>query len=186
MTTNQRLETESGAVRRLLAVVVGLVLALLGLTLTAGPAAAGNVVGPQPVNSILSVGPHGTAGQETIGVRGPPLHQQASATGVAAETAGDGTAVIGKVKDLQSVGDSEYTLLDRLPDQGSPKANWKRNSGVLRQVMSRGAPIRDASVGSDGQLIQYPGSFLNAERNLLTTKGWTYDPKTTLWMPPGG
>lgn len=40
-------------------------------------------------------------------------------------------------------------------------------------------------MGSDGQLIQYPGSFLNAERNLLQTKGWTYDPKTTLWWPGG-
>ena len=94
-------------------------------------------------------------------------------------------AVIGKVKDLQSVGNDEYTLLDRLPDQGSPKANWAQNSSVLRQEMRRGVPIRDASVDSNGRLIPYPGSFLNAERNLLQSRGWTYDPKTTSWMPPG-
>jgi hypothetical protein len=44
--------------RRLLAVVVGFVLALLGLTLTAGPATAQNGVGAQPVAMILAVGPH--------------------------------------------------------------------------------------------------------------------------------
>ena len=91
--------------------------------------------------------------------------------------------MIGKVKDLGSVGDNEYTLLNKLPDQGSPKANWKQNSSVLRQELSRGIPIGDASVGPDGSLIQYPGSFLNAERTLLRTRGWVYDPKTTLWSP---
>ena len=41
---------------------------------------------------------------------------------VAAESGADANAVIGKVKDLGSVGDNEYTLLDKLPDQGSPRA----------------------------------------------------------------
>ena len=99
--------------------------------------------------------------------------------------AADPNAVIGKVKDLGSVGDSEYTLLDKLPDQGSPKANWQQNSGVLREEMSRGVPIRDASVDSaTGERLDNTG-FLRAERNLLQTKGWTYDPKTTLWSPGG-
>lgn len=103
--------------------------------------------------------------------------------GVAAETAADANAVIGKVRDLGSVGDDEYTLLDKLPNQGSPAANWKQNSGVPRQEMSRRVPIRDTSVDSDGELTPHPGSFLNAERNLLQSKGWTHDPKTTLWSP---
>jgi hypothetical protein len=33
------------------------------------------------------------------------------------------TTVIGRVKDLQNLKQSEKSLLDRLPDQGDPKAN---------------------------------------------------------------
>ena len=63
-------------------------------------------------------------------------------------------------------------------DLGSPRANWSQNAGVLRQAMSRGLPIRDASPGDTG------GPFLNAERNLLRGRGWTFDPKTSYWFPP--
>jgi RHS repeat-associated protein len=95
------------------------------------------------------------------------------------------TTVIGKLKDLNKLSKGENTLLNYLPDRGGPKANWKQNSGVLRQEMAKGQPIRDASVDSvTGDLINYPGSFLNAERNLLRNGGWTYDPTTTLWSPP--
>ena len=83
--------------------------------------------------------------------------------------ANGGVTVIGRVKDLQKLGPGEKSLLDRLPDLGSPKANWQQNSGVLRQEMNRGLPIRDASVGDTG------GQFLNAERNLLRDRGWTFD-----------
>lgn len=86
------------------------------------------------------------------------------------------TTVIGRVQDLQKLGPGEQSLLDRLPDLGSPKANWKQNSGVLRQEMNRGLPIRDASVGNTG------GQFLNAERNLLRDRGWTFD--GSYWKPP--
>lgn len=44
--------------------------------------------------------------------------------------------VIGKVADLtaeDALGPGERTLLDQLPDLGSPAANWAQNSGVLRQ-----------------------------------------------------
>jgi hypothetical protein len=92
---------------------------------------------------------------------------------------------IGKVKDLQGLGPGENTLLKHLPDQGSPRANWAQNSGVLRREMSKGRPIRDASVDpTTGNLIEYPGSFLNAERNLLREHGWTFEPGTGLWSPP--
>jgi RHS repeat-associated protein len=87
---------------------------------------------------------------------------------------GEGT-VIGRVKDLQNLGAGEKSLLDQLPDLGSPKANWHQNSGVLRQEMNRGLPIRDASVGDTG------GQFLNAERNLLQDRGWTFD--GSYWNP---
>ena len=88
------------------------------------------------------------------------------------------TTVIGRVKDLQNLKQGERSLLDRLPNQGSPKANWKQNSGVLRQEMANGQPIRDASPGDTA------GQFLNAERNLLRDRGWTFDSQTNYWMPP--
>lgn len=89
-----------------------------------------------------------------------------------------GTTVIGRVKDLQALRAGEQSLLHRLPNRGSPRANWTQNSGVLRQEMSRGAPIRDASPGDTA------GKFLNAERNLLRDRGWTFDPQTYYWHPP--
>jgi len=36
-----------------------------------------------------------------------------------------------------------------------------------------------------GALINNTG-FLRAERNLLESRGWTYDPATTMWYPPAG
>jgi RHS repeat-associated protein len=94
--------------------------------------------------------------------------------GTGAET----TTVIGRTNDLQNLGPDERSLLDRLPDQGSPKANWDQNSSLLRQEMSLGLPIRDASPGDTG------GVWLNAERNLLIDRGWTFNPQTNYWMPP--
>jgi len=86
--------------------------------------------------------------------------------------------VIGRTRDLQNLEEGEESLLSRLPNRGSPQANWKQNAGVLRQAMKRGLPIRDASPNDTG------GVFLNAERNLLRSRGWTFDPETNLWMPP--
>ena len=88
------------------------------------------------------------------------------------------TTVIGRVKDLKGLGSGEKSLLDRLPNQGGPKANWQQNSGVLREEMGLGRPIRDASPGDTA------GQFLNAERGLLRDRGWTFDSKTNYWMPP--
>ena len=96
--------------------------------------------------------------------------------------------MIGKTGDLEApgaIGSGERTLLDRLPDRGSPGATWAQNDGVLRQEMSRGMPIRDASVNSLTGALETNTGFLRAERNLLDSRGWTYDPKTTMWYPPG-
>ena len=95
--------------------------------------------------------------------------------------------VIGRIsKDTGSVvGIRSGERALQLSDRGSNKANWSQNSGALRQTMSKGLPIRDAAVDPrTGELVEYPGSFLNAERGLLRQRGWTYDPKTTLWSPP--
>ncbi len=95
----------------------------------------------------------------------------------------EATTVIGKLADLGHLRQGEKTLLDRLPNLGSPKANWAQNSSVLREELRLGAPLRDASVNAKGELINNTG-FLRAERNLLENKGWTYDQKTTMWYPP--
>jgi len=98
---------------------------------------------------------------------------------------GGGNTVIGKVKDLapNKLRQGERTLLDKLPDRGNPKANWKQNSSVLRNEMRNNNPIRDASVKPNGALRDNTG-FLRAERNALENKGWAYDPKTTFWSSP--
>ncbi|MBL8483158.1 MAG: RHS repeat protein [Rhodocyclaceae bacterium] len=88
------------------------------------------------------------------------------------------TTVIGRVRDLQKLGPDEQSLLERLPNRGNPRANWRQNAGVLRKEMRRGRAIRDASPGDTA------GQFLNAERNLLMDRGWTFDPQTNFWMPP--
>ena len=110
-------------------------------------------------------------------VEGPALIAETAIELV--EDAGEVTTVIGRVRDLETLAKGEQSLLERLtPDLGSPKANWARNSGVLRQEMARGLPIRDASPGDTG------GQFLNAERNLLIDRGWMFDPDTNYWIPP--
>jgi hypothetical protein len=99
--------------------------------------------------------------------------------GSSSDDAATGDApVIGRTKDLQNLNQGEKSLLDRLPDQGNPKSNWEQNSSVLRQEMANNKPIRDASPGDTS------GQFLNAERNLLSDRGWTFDPQTNYWVPP--
>jgi RHS repeat-associated protein len=72
----------------------------------------------------------------------------------------------------------------RLPNRGTPKLNWKQNSGFLRQEMGRGKPIFDSFRLPNGNLIP-TGGFLNAERSLLHTRGWIYSPNRGAWLPPG-
>ncbi len=51
--------------------------------------------------------------------------------------------------------------------------------------MSRGVPIRDATIDPlTGQLANNTG-FLRAERDILMNRGWVFDPKTGYWNPPG-
>lgn len=108
----------------------------------------------------------------------------------------DVTTVIGRLDDLAAVGAlaaGETTLASQLtPDLGSPKANWKRNSSVLRKAMRLGKPIRDASARLD-DLTPCPidknprrtlrQTFTGAERNVLRNRGWI--PDGIWWKPPG-
>lgn len=71
-----------------------------------------------------------------------------------------------------------------LPDQGIPKANWAQNAGRLREQMRSGEPICDSYRTEDGaQIPARPGSFLDAERRLLESRGWRYNPQTGAYHP---
>jgi hypothetical protein len=99
---------------------------------------------------------------------------------LAAKTAGEAERlVIGRGADLAkpgALGPGEFKF--SWPPTGTVRTEWKVNSGLLRQEMGNMRPIRDASVGNNG------GMYLNAERNLLRDRGWTFDANTSLWMPP--
>jgi hypothetical protein len=129
---------------------------------------------------MLSLGIEG-GGEDGISEEVPP--------GISGyEGAGEAeTAVIGKMADLtkpEAIQPGEYPVVDLLPDMGSPQANWQQNASVLRQIMSKGNPIRDASIDPDtGALVNNTG-FLRAERKLLADHGWTYSPNTGYWSPP--
>jgi RHS repeat-associated protein len=99
-----------------------------------------------------------------------------------------GNAVIGRMDNLATLRAGEHTLLDKLtPNLGSAKANWMRNSSVLREEMRKGIRIRDASahlpdshVLPDGRTVR--DTFLGMERNVLRNKGWTFDGE--FWNSP--
>ena len=90
--------------------------------------------------------------------------------------------VIGRTKDLTNLRPGERTLLDLLPDQGNPRANWRQNSGVLRREMSKVDHIRDATLDKHGKPLPSKRSkFIDAERNLLKNHGWKHDKVTGYW-----
>ena len=107
----------------------------------------------------------------------------------ATEAASAPRVVIGGMEDLGpgSIGVGEETLASRLPgDTGSRLGNWLNNRDVLRTAMGEGNPIRDASVDSQGNLLlEDTRRFITMERDFMRSFGWTYDPATTSWIPPG-
>lgn len=96
-------------------------------------------------------------------------------------------AVIGKVDDLgaATLRPGERTLLNQLPNQGSPRLNYLQNDRVLPTEMGRGVPIRDVSVDPVTGALRNNTGFLQAERNILTNHDWVFDPKSSYWYPPG-
>lgn len=97
--------------------------------------------------------------------------------------------VIGRLDDIkpEKLRPGEKNLLDRLPNQGDYKLNWKQNSSVLRDEIRKGKPIRDASAHlSDDHVLnsgkKVRNTFLGMERNTLRNKGWTFDGE--FWNPP--
>lgn len=103
--------------------------------------------------------------------------------------------VIGRLADLEApnaLKPGEYTLLPKMTKNlGSEKANWKRNSSLLRQEMRANQPIRDASAAKpDNFKVPTPENpnrtvrqtFTGMERNVLRNRGWTLDGQN--WNPP--
>ena len=91
----------------------------------------------------------------------------------------------GKDTTTKPGGWKEGDFMLHLPDQGSAKANWAQNAGRLREQMRQGNPIYDSYRDAlTGQQIPTQG-FLRAERNLLESRGWQYNPSTGAYHPPG-
>ena len=106
-------------------------------------------------------------------------------TGGGKQVTKGGDKIIGRTGDLSNtklVKPRESPLdvkVVRNPDGSiNSKATWKSNSSVLRKAMSEDQPIRDVSPGDTR------GQFLNAERNLLESRGWTFDKSSNYWNPP--
>ena len=102
-----------------------------------------------------------------------------AATPLALQPTRVGGLVIGRGGDLDrpfTLAESEFRF--SWPQTASVRSEWKINSGLLRQEMRKGIPIRDASPGNEF------GMYLNAERNLLSSQGWNYNAATGYWHPP--
>ncbi len=90
----------------------------------------------------------------------------------------------GKDTTTKAEGWKEGDFMLYLPDKGSPKANWAQNSSRLREEMGKGNPIYDTYRSSTtGERIPTNG-FLRAERNLVESRGWQYNPSTGAYGPP--
>ena len=94
----------------------------------------------------------------------------------------DRPVVIGRGRQLDDRLPSEDRL--DLPPYGilnrrvrDPRATWKQNAGQLREAMQARRPIRDLARPGDKN-----GPYLNAERALLTERGWTR--RGQYWYPP--
>lgn len=106
----------------------------------------------------------GTGGSGGSGGAGGSGGSGGGGAGSGGTPPGGGGLVIGRGGDLAqpgALGPGEYKL--SWPPTSTTRSEWKINSGLLRQEMGRGLPIRDASPGDSG------GWYLNAERNLLRT-----------------
>lgn len=156
----------------------------VGVDAVVGAATAGLVKGGSSVvKRVLPRAPRVDFSSEKAWQRGYVASRRAGGGGDhVARVAQTERVVIGRGSDLAKPGalkPGEFKLSwpSKLPDF---KAEWKMNSGLLREQMGRGLPIRDVSPDDSG------GIFLNAERNLLNSRGWTFDPSSSQWMPPGG
>ena len=176
--------------RLLLLLLVGVVATLLGQT------HAREIFAPYPHESgVFAAHTQASAGENYDGIQYDALDSFLAAnTAGAAERGGlnlfragpDGLATR-----EAATGWKEGDRMLKLYNQGSPQANWAQNAGRLRQEMGAGNPIfdsyRDAATGLQipaGVTPTSGGRFLNAERKLLESRGWQYNPSSGAYHPP--
>ena len=184
------------------AVVIALLLGLVGATSETATAAGGGAWTYDVLTlsrfDVRAGGGADSGSAQFTGVRDRSASASVEAIGrsttfsprsVATEAASGTRVVIGGMEDLGqgSIGPGEEALASRLPgDTGSRLGNWLNNRDVLQNAMDEGNPIRDASVDSQGNLrLEDTRRFITMERDYLRSFGWTYDPTTTTWNPPG-
>ncbi len=101
------------------------------------------------------------------------------------ETGGLNLFKWGKGATAKSDGWKEGDFMLYLTDKGGTKINWAQNAGRIREQMRKGNPIYD-SYRDPVTGLQIPTQgFLRAERNLLESHGWQYNPATGAYHPPG-
>lgn len=116
------------------------------------------------------------------GVVGKLAQRAYDATKIADEVVANTDKVIhiGKLDDLKDVPRSQ-TILDELPETGTPKENWKLNSSILRKKRREGYEIKDEVSAHRNNSDPDPTpsnpdrtvgqSRYGAERNLLENMG---------------
>jgi len=96
-----------------------------------------------------------------------------------AAKAGANIKYLGRMEDLKGIPRSQ-TILDDLPNLGSPKANYYQNMSVIRKNLREGVTFKDASwFRPNSELapkLNWPTrtvgqTFYGAERNLMQNRG---------------
>lgn len=86
---------------------------------------------------------------------------------------------LGRMEDLKGIPRSQ-TILDDLPNLGSPKANYYQNMSVIRRNLREGVIFKDASWFRPNSelapILSWPTrtvgqTFYGAERNLMQNRG---------------
>lgn len=166
----------TNALQRKRQIMEGIMMVPEGLILAAGWTPAGRGVAVPKQVATRATGTRGAGTLTKMMTRG------AARTG-AAEQGGLNLFKWNHPTSTRATGWKEGDRFLYLPNQGSAQANWVQNSSRLRAEMRSGRPIYETFVDDVGNLLPTRG-FLNAERNLLLNRGWTYNPATRAWTPP--
>jgi len=137
----------------------------------------GFAITPQPASGVFE-----SASPSSVGEFTTAIGYDASDSLHAANAAP--VKYIGRLDDLKGI-PRQQTLLDDLPDLGSPRANYYQNSSVLRKALRDGFEIRDASAFRPNSELAptllrpdrtVGQTFLGAERLILDNKGLQLSP----------
>ncbi len=134
--------------------------------------------------STIGAGLGGIGLVKNLALKAPTLFKTGISVAEAGSEGGLNLFKSGAEQTIKSGGWKTGDRMLKMFDQGSPRLNWKQNAGFLRREMGTGKPIFDSYRLPNGNLISTKG-FLNAERNLLQSRGWIYSPSHGAWLPPG-